>query len=129
MNRNIFIHLIFTPSTSSLYLKQKTYPNFLYLNIIATLIGNSYRHFRPNYGSLVDQFFAHFWFGSNFRVTMQWRAFFPIIEATFLKISNHTWSWFYVLFYVKYGHLIIFFIILLAVSQNWKTLLLLWTWL
>jgi hypothetical protein len=45
----------------------------------------------------------------------------PISTAAFLEISKNTLSKCYVHFYREYGHIIIFFILLMVVSQNQKT--------
>ena len=45
----------------------------------------------------------------------------PIITATFLEISENTFRKCYVHFYREYGPIIIFFMLLLVDSQNWKT--------
>ena len=45
----------------------------------------------------------------------------PISTAAFLEISKKTLSKCYVHFYREYGPIIIFFMLLLVDSQNWKT--------
>ena len=44
----------------------------------------------------------------------------PINTATILEISKNTLSKCYVHFYREYGPIIIFFMLLLVDSQNWK---------